>query len=374
MVRLDSSNASAHGEYMLRPAIMPRSDSLYRRSDSMLTMPAASTARGPKSGQRDSLPRSDATHVVSSTTASTQGPLPRSYWIWSTVLTSSSVSATVTNRPFSRPMVIPAYSAPGTQGGFNRTSQHLETGGVQRWVSASGNSRFVRCAARCGRQAGRRVRGERIGCVSGRRSAAGCRVRTRPCRGGVSAAVGGRWFRQAGGMPPIMLVPVSGRYLAFAEREEIAILHAQQVAVREIARRIDRSPSTISRELRRNASTRSHGTPYRARTAQWHAERRASRPTVAKLAANDALRDYVQQRLAGTIARVDGTSMAGPEVRWVGRRHGRRADRRWATSWSPEQIANRLPVDFPDDESMRSRTRPSTKPSTSRAPARCVVN
>src|SRR3954453_8056666 len=172
-------------------------------------------------------------------------------------------------------------------------------------------------------------------------------------QGGVSAAVGGRWFRQAGGMPPIMLVPVSGRYLAFAEREEIAILHAQQVAVREIARRIDRSPSTISRELRRNASTRSHGTPYRATTAQWHAERRASRPTVAKLAANDALRDYVQQRLAGTIARVDGTSMAGPEVRWVGRRHGRRADRRWATSWSPEQIANRLPVDFPDDESMR---------------------
>ena len=194
-------------------------------------------------------------------------------------------------------------------------------------------------------------------------------------QGGVSAAVGGRWFRQAGGMPPIMLVPVSGRYLAFAEREEIAILHAQQVAVREIARRIDRSPSTISRELRRNASTRSHGTPYRATTAQWHAERRASRPTVAKLAANDALRDYVQQRLAGTIARVDGTSMAGPEVRWVGRRHGRRADRRWATSWSPEQIANRLPVDFPDDESMRvSHEAPSTKPSTSRAAARCVVN
>ena len=46
---------------------------------------------------------------------------------------------------------------------------------------------------------------------------------------GVSPAVGSRWFRQAGGMPPISLGPVSGRYLSFAEREEIAILHAQGV-------------------------------------------------------------------------------------------------------------------------------------------------
>ncbi len=45
--------------------------------------------------------------------------------------------------------------------------------------------------------------------------------------------------------------------------------------------------------------------------------------------------------------------MAGPEVRWGGRRHGRRADRRWGKAWSPEQIAHRLQVDFPDDESIR---------------------
>ena len=43
----------------------------------------------------------------------------------------------------------------------------------------------------------------------------------------------------------------------------------------------------------------------------------------------------------------------GPQVRWVGRRHGPRKDRRWATSWSPEQISNRLRIEFPDDESMR---------------------
>jgi IS30 family transposase len=154
-------------------------------------------------------------------------------------------------------------------------------------------------------------------------------------------------------MPPLKLVPVSARYLSFEEREEIAILQAKRHGVREIARHLGRSPSTISRELRRNASTRTAELEYRATTAQWHAERRASRPKVAKLTANDRLREYVQDRLAGKIERPDGTLVPGPDAKFIGRRHGRRADRRWGKAWSPEQISSRLRIDFPDDESMR---------------------
>src|SRR5687767_2296845 len=169
---------------------------------------------------------------------------------------------------------------------------------------------------------------------------------------GVSQPVASRWFRENGGMPPTNLTPLSGRYLSFAEREEIALLRAQTVGVCAIARRIERSSSTISRKLRRNAATRSGGFEYRASTAQWHAERKSKRPQIAKLAGNAELRQYVQERLAGTIA-VNHGERVGPDVNWTGRRHGRRQDRRWATSWSPEQIAARLKLDFPDDESMR---------------------
>ena len=170
---------------------------------------------------------------------------------------------------------------------------------------------------------------------------------------GVSAAVGVRWFREGGGMPSVSLAPLSGRYLSFVEREEIALLRAGGCGVREIARQLGRSPSTISRELRRNAATRSGGLEYRASTAQWHADRRGRRPKPAKLAVNAELRQYVQDRLAGAVQRPDGVPVDGPDVVWIGRRHGRRKDRRWARSWSPEQISARLRLDFPDDESMR---------------------
>ena len=79
----------------------------------------------------------------------------------------------------------------------------------------------------------------------------------------IPQAVGARLFRKAGGMPPALFGPLakppSGRYLSFAEREEIALLRAQGCNVREVARRIGRAASTISRELRRNAATRSGG-------------------------------------------------------------------------------------------------------------------
>lgn len=174
---------------------------------------------------------------------------------------------------------------------------------------------------------------------------------------GVSPAVGTRWFREAGGMPPAGFAssakPPSERYLQFAEREEIALLRAQGLGVREIARQLGRAASTISRELRRNAATRGGGLEYRATTAQWHADRSARRPKPAKLVIYPTLRDYVQERLAGTVVAPDGKAIPGPAVTWKARRHGRRQDRRWAKAWSPEQISRRLRLDFPEDPTMR---------------------
>ena len=135
----------------------------------------------------------------------------------------------------------------------------------------------------------------------------------------VPQAVGARWFRKAGGMPPAMFGtsarPLSGRYLSFAEREEIALLRAQGCTVREVARQIGRAASTISRELRRNAATRSGGLEYRASTAQWHAERSARRPKQTKLVLNATLQAYVQDRLAGLVEGPSGVSVPGPYVK-----------------------------------------------------------
>src|SRR3954463_3719959 len=123
---------------------------------------------------------------------------------------------------------------------------------------------------------------------------------------GVSPAVGARWFRRAGGMPPSHLAPaakpLSGRYLSFAEREEIAIWRSERHGVREIARRLERAPSTISRELRRKrappTSPRDRRPTPPRRGGVWasgptpakgHAARPPRRPKSAKLAINEPL-------------------------------------------------------------------------------------
>ena len=158
-------------------------------------------------------------------------------------------------------------------------------------------------------------------------------------------------------MPPTHLAPSApqpkSRNLSFAEREEIALECARMTGVRAIARKLGRSPSTISREIRRNSATRGGDFDYRAMTAQWHADRAARRPKVSKLARNRPLRDYVQDRLAGLVATPEGVAFDGPVVVWRKRRAVHRQSRRWSLAWSPEQIAQRLKVDFPEDPSMR---------------------
>ncbi|WP_437341899.1 IS30 family transposase [Glutamicibacter mysorens] len=171
---------------------------------------------------------------------------------------------------------------------------------------------------------------------------------------GVSVPVGTRWFRHAGGMTPISLSETTGRYLSFEEREEIGLLRAKNTGVREIARQLGRDPSTISRELRRNAATRGRKLEYRPLVAQWKAQQAAKRPKASKLVQNDALREYVQERLSGEIRFPDGVAVAGPRAAaWKGLNKPHRQDRKWFLGWSPEQISQRLKLDFPDDSSMR---------------------
>ena len=158
-------------------------------------------------------------------------------------------------------------------------------------------------------------------------------------------------------MPPTHLAPSAPvpkhHSLSFVEREEIALECARGTGVRAIARKLGRSPSTISREIRRNSATRSGEFDYRATAAQWHADRAAKRPKISKLAVNPVLRDYVQDRLSGLIATPDGIAFEGPVVVWKGRRAVLRQNRRWSSAWSPEQISQRLKVDFPEDPTMR---------------------
>ena len=137
---------------------------------------------------------------------------------------------------------------------------------------------------------------------------------------GLGCGTAKKWFRDAGGMPPLSLTPPTGRFLTLPEREEIALGLASGKGIRAIARLIERSPSTVSREIARNHSDAHRLWAYRATLAQAKSEARASRPQVAKLAANPQLRSRVQ---------------AGLRLRW-----------------SPRQIAARFALRYPQDPEM----------------------
>ena len=165
---------------------------------------------------------------------------------------------------------------------------------------------------------------------------------------GVLPEIGVRWFRKGGGMPSLTLAPVSGRYLSFTEREEIAVLLAGGCGVREIARQLGRASSTISRELQRNAATRTGRPEYRASTAQRHADRRARRPKPAKLVVNPQLRAYVQdlpELSSGPTAalRVRGSAGAGGVMvgarTGVGQRRGVRSRSRVDCTWTSPMMS-----------------------------------
>lgn len=134
---------------------------------------------------------------------------------------------------------------------------------------------------------------------------------------GITRKTGYRWRAEVGGLVPLRLAEAvrSNRYLSLLERQRIAALHGQGVSMREIARRLDRSPSTVSRELRRNIAPHDRG-HYDAPLAHSRARARGARPGRARLAADADLRAVVQAKL---------------EV-----------------EWSPEQIAAHLRRTFSD--------------------------
>src|SRR6516225_1541197 len=119
-----------------------------------------------------------------------------------------------------------------------------------------------------------------------------------------------------GGIPPIARRR-SRLALTLAEREDISRGIASGSTIREIASRLSRSASTVSREIARHG-----GRPaYRAHDADRQAWVSALRPKRCLLARNHKLRDIVASRLM--------------------------------LKWSPEQISGWLKTRYPNDEGMR---------------------
>jgi IS30 family transposase len=137
---------------------------------------------------------------------------------------------------------------------------------------------------------------------------------------GIGRKTGFRWRQENGGTPPKRLAETehSGRYLSRFERQRIAALAERGHGVREIARRLGRSPSTISRELRRNRAAHDRG-GYDGDLAHARARERAKRPKPARLANDPGLRAVVSEKLD--------------------------------LEWSPEQVATHLREGFPEQPS-----------------------
>jgi IS30 family transposase len=134
---------------------------------------------------------------------------------------------------------------------------------------------------------------------------------------GIGRKTGYRWRAENGGLPPAQIAEAqrSGRYLSLLERQRIATLHSQGVGVRAIAQRLGRSPSTVSRELRRNTFGHDRGV-YDGDLAHARTRQRARRPRRSRLLIDEQLRAEVQAKLL--------------------------------LEWSPEQIAGHLRAEFPD--------------------------
>jgi len=127
---------------------------------------------------------------------------------------------------------------------------------------------------------------------------------------GVNRRQGCRWIKAAGGRIPVPDRSRSGRYLGQDDRLTIADLRLAGAGVREIARELGRSPSTISRELRRNG--RENSGAYRPYAAQKKCDLRARRPKLGKLddlvlaAAVEArlVKNWSPQQVSDDLARV----------------------------------------------------------------------
>jgi transposase, IS30 family len=114
---------------------------------------------------------------------------------------------------------------------------------------------------------------------------------------GIGRKTGYRWRTENGGLPPEPLAEDarSNRYLSLLERQRIATLRRDGLGVREIARRLGRSPPTVSRELQRN--TLEHDRGYDGDLAHARARQRTRRPKRGRLLTDEALRAEVQAKL-----------------------------------------------------------------------------